>query len=173
MTDDEWRARLAPDEFHVLRRAGTDRPFGSAYERFRREGNGTYVCTGCGGVLFRSAAKFDSHCGWPSFFEPLAHIAVTAATECLLLIAEVAQDEVVPATARLDVAHQVEKQTPLLLYVRRIGRVLGISSAAEADQAAAKRQVTRAGEQKTMCRLPITPRALRGNELDSVRTTPW
>jgi peptide-methionine (R)-S-oxide reductase len=69
-SDEQWRRELTPEQYHVLREAGTERPFGSTYEEFKKQGAGTYVCGGCGAELFSSKEKFDSHCGWPSFYDP-------------------------------------------------------------------------------------------------------
>jgi peptide-methionine (R)-S-oxide reductase len=80
MQDEEyWRDRLSPEEFQVCRKKGTERPFSGEYWDCREEG--VYRCRCCGEPLFLSEAKYDSGCGWPSFFQPLEEEAILEAPD--------------------------------------------------------------------------------------------
>jgi peptide-methionine (R)-S-oxide reductase len=66
-SDKEWRDVLTPEQYHILRNKGTERPFSGEY--WNSKGEGAYVCAACGLELFSSGMKFDSGCGWPSFYD--------------------------------------------------------------------------------------------------------
>lgn len=69
-SDDEWKKQLTPEQYRIARQAGTERPNGEVYKQFKKQGAGTYYCVGCNAELFSSNEKFDSRCGWPSFYDP-------------------------------------------------------------------------------------------------------
>ncbi|GAB3116477.1 peptide-methionine (R)-S-oxide reductase MsrB [Janibacter alkaliphilus] len=89
-TDEQWREELSADEYAVLREAGTERPFVGEYTDTTTEG--VYACRACGAELFTSQTKFESHCGWPSFYTPLAGDSV-----------EYLQDDSLPGRPRVEV----------------------------------------------------------------------
>ncbi len=69
-TDEEWKKILTPEQYRILREDGTEAANGQVYKEFKNQGAGTYYCAGCDAELFSSAEKFDSRCGWPSFYDP-------------------------------------------------------------------------------------------------------
>lgn len=73
-TEEQWKAELSPMEFNVLREAGTERAYSGEY--WDNHETGRYFCRGCNSPLFDSDTKFDSGCGWPSFFEPVNDYAI-------------------------------------------------------------------------------------------------
>ena len=82
-TDAEWRERLTPEQYRVLRRAGTERPFTGVYDACHEPG--VYRCAGCGARLFDAEDKFDSGTGWPSFVAPAADDSVSERREGLII----------------------------------------------------------------------------------------
>ncbi|WP_241078056.1 peptide-methionine (R)-S-oxide reductase MsrB [Natranaerofaba carboxydovora] len=69
-SEEEWKEELSPESYCILREGGTEEPFENKYYNHKEEG--TYYCAGCGNPLFSSKAKYNSRCGWPSFFEPVS-----------------------------------------------------------------------------------------------------
>ncbi len=69
LSEEEWKKRLTEEQYHILREKGTEPPFSGKYTNWKEEG--TFFCTACGTPLFNSETKYDSGCGWPSFWEPM------------------------------------------------------------------------------------------------------
>jgi peptide-methionine (R)-S-oxide reductase len=82
LTEEQWRKRLSPNQFHILREKGTERAFTGAY--WDTKTAGTYRCAGCNEVLFTSDTKYDSGCGWPSFYEVAAQGKITETKDTTL-----------------------------------------------------------------------------------------
>ena len=74
LKEDEWKKILSPEVYHIAREKGTERPYTSKFEDFKEKG--TFYCAACGNPLFKSDAKFESGCGWPSFYEPISKSAI-------------------------------------------------------------------------------------------------
>lgn len=78
-TEEEWRKQLTPEQFHITRKKGTERPYTGAY--WNNHENGSYHCVCCGNELFSSETKFESGTGWPSFWAPLAQSGIKTETD--------------------------------------------------------------------------------------------
>jgi len=76
-TAEQWAKELSAEEYHVLRKAGTEPANGAIYKQFKAQGEGVYYCAGCGAELFTSKEKFDSGSGWPSFYAPSVEDNIT------------------------------------------------------------------------------------------------
>ena len=100
LTDAEWRERLTPEQYAVLRQGGTERAFTGKYEK--NKATGEYVCAGCGQPLFESDDKYDSGSGWPSFVKPAEDGAVVEHTDASL---GMIRTEVVCARCRGHLGH--------------------------------------------------------------------
>jgi len=74
LSDDDWKKMLSPEVYYIARQKGTERPWTSKFEGFKEKG--TYYCAACGNALFESDTKFESGCGWPSFYQPLTKTSV-------------------------------------------------------------------------------------------------
>lgn len=74
LKDEEWKKVLSPDVYQIARQKGTERPFTSQFDNFKEVG--TYYCAACGNPLFKSDTKFESGCGWPSFYEPISKSSI-------------------------------------------------------------------------------------------------
>ena len=83
-TDAEWKKMLTPDQYQVLRKAGTEAPYTSPLNKEKR--TGTFACAGCAQALFASSTKFESGTGWPSFYQPIAKKAVVEETDTTLFM---------------------------------------------------------------------------------------
>ena len=79
LSNEEWEKRLSPEVFHIAREKGTERPWSSKYEKFNEIG--TYYCAVCGNALFESDTKFESGCGWPSFYKPISKTSIVYAAD--------------------------------------------------------------------------------------------
>jgi peptide-methionine (R)-S-oxide reductase len=103
LTDEQWREKLTPEEYRVLRQAGTEAPFVGEYTDTTTVG--VYHCRACEAELFRSEQKFESHCGWPSFFSPLAGESIIERVDTTLGMRRV---EILCATCGSHLGHVFE-----------------------------------------------------------------
>ena len=99
-TDDEWRQEMTPEEYAIMREAGTERAFTGEY--WDTKTPGTYRCRGCGAELFDSATKYDSGSGWPSFYAPVDEAAVSTKVDNSMMMERI---EVLCASCEAHLGH--------------------------------------------------------------------
>jgi peptide-methionine (R)-S-oxide reductase len=104
-TDEEWKKLLTPEQYNILRQSGTERANGAIYKEFKGQGEGSYHCAGCKALLFSSKEKFDSGCGWPSFYDPAKAKNVTLKKDMSL---GAARTEVICAVCQGHLGHVFE-----------------------------------------------------------------
>ena len=107
LTNEEWKKILPADVYHVARQKGTERPWSSKYEDFEETGN--YYCAVCGNPLFKSDTKFESGCGWPSFYEPVSEHSVIYETDTSY---GMVREEVMCGRCRAHLGHVFEDGPP-------------------------------------------------------------
>ncbi|CAN5275511.1 peptide-methionine (R)-S-oxide reductase MsrB [soil metagenome] len=102
-TDSDWRAKLTPEQYHITREHGTERPFSHPYNNEKRAG--TYLCVSCGAPLFTSDTKYESGSGWPSFYKPVSADAVVEHADTSLFMK---RTEVLCAACEAHLGHVFE-----------------------------------------------------------------
>jgi peptide-methionine (R)-S-oxide reductase len=130
LSDEEWKKILPDDVYYIARKKGTERPWSSKYEKFNEVG--TYYCAACGNPLFRSDTKFESGCGWPSFYEPVTKGSIIYAPDHT---AGMERTEVMCGRCKAHLGHVFEDGPPPtgLRYCIN-GVVLDFEKAAAADK---------------------------------------
>ena len=102
-TDEDWRKELSPEQYHVMREKGTERPWSGAYNETKERG--VYRCAACGAELFRSETKYESGSGWPSFYAPASPESVTTEEDTTFFMR---RTEVLCATCESHLGHVFE-----------------------------------------------------------------
>jgi len=139
-TEEEWKKELTPEQYRILREDGTERANGDVYKEFKNQGAGTYYCAGCDAELFTSTEKFDSNCGWPSFYDPAKAKNVNYSTDYHL---GYARTEVTCKICEGHLGHVFEGEgfeTPTDKRYCINGTVLKFVAAAEAPKEAEKKE---------------------------------
>jgi peptide-methionine (R)-S-oxide reductase len=130
LSDEEWKKILPKDVYHIARQKGTERPWSSHFENFKEIG--TYYCAVCGNPLFKSDTKFESGCGWPSFYEPISKSSIIYAPDNTL---GMQRTEVMCGRCRSHLGHVFDDGPPPTGFRYCInGVVLDFDKAKEAEK---------------------------------------